>query len=394
MAMKTKTVIATIAAAALVLGVGAYLMAQPAAPPPAASSGGTSITFSNDNFVARNFYIESYAVLGQSASAYERLRAAAYNDDRFANDLDPGARRTTNSPPAGHIKTLDETVSPGAAEYLAALNGRDGRPLHSARYSRHEVAKDSPLLGKRIRVSGWMKTKDVANWAGASLGIINAAGHVFASDAMTDRPIHGTTDWRQIEMVTDVPPEPCAIFFGPMLYGSGELWADGFQIDVVPSDTAITDDRIWHVWSPNPNDYSKTTDALNSHNGNPSLCFAYTPAGAAPSGSWMWWGQDIRDPDKYRGHKVRMTVWIKTENVSGRIHPNLRPKGPNFQLLAKDSLVNTRAIKGTTDWTLRTIFCDIPKGTQCLDTGFAFSGSGKLWIDMDSLTYEIADDAR
>jgi len=36
----------------------------------------------------------------------------------------------------------------------------------------------------------------------------------------------------------------------------------------------------------------------------------------------------------------------------------------------------------------------IPKVTQCLDAGFLFTGSGKVWIDMDALKYEIADETR
>ena len=99
----------------------------------------------------------------------------------------------------------------------------------------------------------------------------------------------------------------------------------------------------------------------------------------------MWWGQDIRNPDKYRGHTVRMTAWIKTENAS-RVSQNLRPKGPDFKLLA---ICTHNPAGGTTDWTQHVITCVIPKATQCLDTGFAFDGSGKFWIDMDSLKYEI-----
>jgi hypothetical protein len=105
----------------------------------------------------------------------------------------------------------------------------------------------------------------------------------------------------------------------------------------------------------------------------------------------MWWGQDIRTPDKFRGHTVRMTLWTKTEKVSGSIHPNLRPKGARFELLAKDSLVGKPLPKGTTAWTKREITCVIPNGTQCLDTGCAFMGSGKVWLDMKSLRYEIVD---
>jgi hypothetical protein len=177
-----------------------------------------------------------------------------------------------------------------------------------------------------------------------------------------------------------------------MLYGTGELWADDFQIDVVSTNTPITDDRRWHKWSPNAADYSVAPDSDTPHDGHPTLCLAYTPHGPAPRGSWMWWGQCIREPEKYAGHTVRMTVWIKCEGASGNAGINLRPKGPNFQLLTEDEKPR-RHIRGNTDWTERSIFCAIPKETQCLDTGFYFNGKGKVWIDMESLKYEIIDDA-
>jgi hypothetical protein len=313
----------------------------------------------------------------------------AYGDARFLVDLDAGTRRTPGSPPAGHIKSLVTPGPSGAADYLASL--QDGaKELAAYRDAQYTITPGSPLLGKRIRLSGWFKTREVSNWAGATLRVKSADGRIFAEDDMTDRPVHGTTGWREIELVTDVPKEPCVILLLACLYGTGELWCDDFQMDVVPPNTPITDDRQWHVWSTNPNDYTETTDENTTHNGHPAFCLSYEPAGAAPAGSWMWWGQDIRTPEKYRGHTVRMTVWTKTEAVSDHLRPNLRPKGPNFKLLAQDTLAGDR-ITGTTDWTLRTITCVIPQDTQCLDTGFAFYGGGRVWLDLDSLKYDIVE---
>jgi hypothetical protein len=86
-----------------------------------------------------------------------------------------------------------------------------------------------------------------------------------------------------------------------------------------------------------------------------------------------------------------MTVWARSENITGHVRPNLRPKGPFFKLLAQDKRVGGKVIRGTIGWTKHTILCEIPEDTQCLDTGFAFHGGGKLWIDRDSLTYEIVE---
>jgi RNA polymerase sigma factor (sigma-70 family) len=354
----TKTKIVAFAGVALLLcGVTTILVSQKAAPVVAATPQATlPIKFANHDF-------------------------SPQGDDRFFIGIDPNTKRTPNSAPAGYINSLIAPAPRGSPDYLR---------LRAQRVAHLEVTKDSPLFGKRIRLTGWLKTSEVDN--GTSLGVMirNPAGRIIAMDEMMDRPVRGSTDWKQYEMVADVPEESCSIDFGVPLYGTGAVWTDDFQINVVSSDTPITDDRRWHKWSPNAADYAVTTDLDNQRDGHPTLCLAYTPEGRAPRGSWMWWGQCIREPQKYAGHTVRMTVWIKCEDASGNAGINLRPKGPDFQLLNEDEKPR-RHIKGTTDWIERSIFCAIPEETQCLDTGFYFNGSGKLWIDMESLRYEIVD---
>jgi RNA polymerase sigma factor (sigma-70 family) len=356
--------VAGIIALAAMAGAGTFLVQQSrtaraaaAAPVPIAA---LPIKFANDAFISRA-------------------------DDRFLTDVDPLTKRTNNSAPAGHIKSLVDPAGPDSPDYLR---------VQSSRVALLGVTKDSPLFGKRIRLTGWLKTKEVDNWAGFQLMIRNPAGKIIAMDEMMDRPTRGTTDWQQFQIVVDVPPEHCLINFGPSLFGTGELWADDFQIDVVSTNTPNTDDRRWHKWSPNAADYSVAHDPDTPRDGHPTLCLAYTPHGPAPRGSWMWWGQCIREPEKYAGHAVRMTVWLKSEGASGNAGINLRPKGPNFQLIAEDDRGLRRPLRGNMDWTERSIVCAVPKETQCFDTGFYFNGKGKLWIDMESLKYEIIDDVR
>src|SRR5262249_24917642 len=144
-----------------------------------------------------------------------------------------------------------------------------------ARYISYFVNSNSILFGKRIRITGWMKTKDVNNWAGANLVILDLTRQIFVMDMMADRPIHGTTDWQQIEFVTDVPKQPCIICFAPTLYGTGEIWCDDVQIDVVHNDTPTTDDKNWSAWSQDAYDYNVTTDDKVTHNGHPATCITY-----------------------------------------------------------------------------------------------------------------------
>lgn len=368
--MKTKTIIAAATAAAVLLGVGglAVLKLKMLAPPPGPP--------------------ETIPVKWSNEALSKNM-----DTNEFNLDLDPDTKRTPESAPSAHIKSLYTVTS--TADFLASTTGTN-RWRAGSFYTNHVVHANSPLLGKRIRISGWIKTRNVVNWAAGSLVILNKEGYIFAEDNMTDRPVRGTTDWQPIEVITDMPKEPCLISFAPVLYGPGEVWFDDFQIDIVPSNTPVTDDRAWHSWSPNGYDYEVTTDYAVMHDGHPSQQLKYVGNlvdDKAPKGSWMWWGQDIRGPKKYGGHTIRMTVWIKTEGLGGHLRPNLRPKGSNFKLLFQDKQLGQR-ITGTMDWTQYTVLCWIPKETQCLDTGFAFYGKGTVWIDMKSLKYEIFDDPK
>jgi hypothetical protein len=221
--------------------------------------------------------------------------------------------------------------------------------------------------------------------------ILGLDGSLMKVDSMDDRPIHGTTGWQQVEFVTDVPSEPCVIYFGPDLYGPGELWGDDFQINLASPNAPITDDSSWRQTMSSQNTYSEELDFHNLHNGHQTVCLTYTPVGAAPRGDWTWWGRKLRPPDfdKYVGHTMRMSGWIKTENVSGRLEPTIRPWDNNRKIIAKDSMSRDNSLKGTRDWTKFTITCDIPDDSQHIDTAFIFSGGGKVWIDMDSLKFEV-----
>jgi hypothetical protein len=385
-AMKTKTIIvASIAAAAVILGTGTYLAFKSLQPKtaPAATifSDALPIKFANDDFKDPAANPVAALLLGSNR-----------NSGKFLNEVDPDTRRTTNSSPAGHIKCLVAPTSTGSADYLNSLPSAFERGLAASRYNKYFVNNDSSLFGKRIRITGWMKTSDVRNWAGVDMVVANTGGHIFAFDGMFDRPLHGTTGWQQVEFVTDIPREPCVIALSPTLYGTGEMWCDDFQIDVVPSNTPTTDDRTWNVWCQNPYDYSETTDSNVTHNGHPALCIAYISHEAPPKYSFVWWGQHNRDPEKFKkylGHTVRMSIRAKSDYILGNSGLNLEPKGVRGQTLAKHSAFGKAQIRDTSDWAEHSITCVVPEATEDFQTGFFIFGPGKLWLDMDSFKCEI-----
>ncbi|MEM7350791.1 MAG: hypothetical protein AAF657_08295 [Acidobacteriota bacterium] len=97
--------------------------------------------------------------------------------------------------------------------------------------------------GKRIRLSGFMKTEGVKDWACFWLRV---DGHkrkkMLAFDNMKRRLIRGTReDWTQYRLVLDVADEAKDIAFGFLLVGVGQIWADGIELEVVGDDVPVTD---------------------------------------------------------------------------------------------------------------------------------------------------------
>jgi RNA polymerase sigma factor (sigma-70 family) len=367
-AMKTKTIIATVGAAVVIAGITAWLSSFHFVQQPDSAPANFTLPIQLPNAISRR-------------DAKDLL---------FEIGPDPDTRRTSNSAPAIHIKGPIPPPPDLPANYSDAAQQKNGNSS-SAFYS---VTNGSPLLGKRIRITGWLKSSNVLDRAAAYFCIYDPVKGFVRLDTMDDwddRPsLRGTMVWQQVEFVTDVPKDPCVIWTGPDLYGPGELWGDDFEIAFAP-DAPITDDRRWRHTSETPDTYSETDDNTVTHNGHHTVCLAYTAKGP-PRGGWMWWGQKIRPPDfeKYRGHSMRMSGWVKLENVSGRLQPCVRPWDKNSHW-GQDSMSNDYSLKGTKDWTKFTVTGKIADDTAHIDTPFILWGSGKAWIDMDSLKFEVVN---
>ncbi len=94
------------------------------------------------------------------------------------------------------------------------------------------------FLGKRVKLTGYIKSKDVAVWAGMWMRVDGLMGkdnkrEVLSFDNMGDRKIKGTTDWAKYEIVLDVPIEATNIGYGVLLSGTGEIWLDDLSFQIV-----------------------------------------------------------------------------------------------------------------------------------------------------------------
>ena len=95
---------------------------------------------------------------------------------------------------------------------------------------------------KRLRLSGYIKVENVVERAWLWMRIDGSEeDEMLGFDNMEDRPIEGTHDWRRYEVVLDVSPASVGIAFGFALAGSGQVWADDLEFEVVNDNVQTTD---------------------------------------------------------------------------------------------------------------------------------------------------------
>jgi hypothetical protein len=146
---------------------------------------------------------------------------------------------STNSSPALPDGWYSAGLSPDDYDM-----GTDPKTAHAGKasgYLRAKVAKPSnfgtlmqtcgtgEFLGKRVRMSAWIKSEQVTDWAGLWMRVDAGA-----------RPIKGTTGWSQYQIVLDVAPEAKDIAFGILLDGPGAVWIDEIKFEVVDSSVPTT----------------------------------------------------------------------------------------------------------------------------------------------------------
>ncbi|KAF0142198.1 MAG: peptidase M56 BlaR1 [Stygiobacter sp.] len=113
-------------------------------------------------------------------------------------------------------------------------------------------------LGKRIRLSGAIKTESVEKSAAFWMRIDKLVkdskeNPSVAFDNMSNRSAKGTTDWKKFEIVLDVPDNAFTVNYGMMLSGTGKSWFGGLNIEEVTTSVPVTDLRkTEHTLPKNP----------------------------------------------------------------------------------------------------------------------------------------------
>ncbi len=92
-------------------------------------------------------------------------------------------------------------------------------------------AKD--YLGKKVKLTGFIKTKELKSWAGMWMRVDGENGKLLSFDNMGDRKIEGETPWTKYAIILNVPKSSLTINYGVLLSETGIIWIDDLSFEVV-----------------------------------------------------------------------------------------------------------------------------------------------------------------
>lgn len=102
-------------------------------------------------------------------------------------------------------------------------------------------------LGKRIKMTGYVKSEEVKGWAGLWLRVDPAAtgAKPLGFDNMGDRPIKKTTDWKKYEIILDVPANANNLAYGALLVRQGQIWFSNINFEIVDDTVSLTNNDCY-----------------------------------------------------------------------------------------------------------------------------------------------------
>ncbi|QNM84520.1 hypothetical protein H9W90_09960 [Polaribacter pectinis] len=100
-------------------------------------------------------------------------------------------------------------------------------------------------LGKKVKMSGFIKTENISDWVGMWLRIdpIKSPSSEYF-DNMRDKQIKGTTNWTKYEIILDIPTNSNSMNFGVLIYGTGKVWFDNLSFEIVGKSTEKFNDSL------------------------------------------------------------------------------------------------------------------------------------------------------
>lgn len=152
--------------------------------------------------------------------------------------LPPGWGGGTSRPDQYELGRDVEIVHGGTAS--GYLRAKTVQPSENTFIALTQSIRADFLRGHRVRLSGYLRVRDVVG-PGAGLWLRgDAPGSSKAFDNMDGRRRIGTDDWSLAEVVVDIPKDVVGIAFGALHSGPGVAWVDDLRLDIVDSGVPVT----------------------------------------------------------------------------------------------------------------------------------------------------------
>lgn len=103
-----------------------------------------------------------------------------------------------------------------------------------------QTSSADSYIGKRVRLSGWIKTENAEEGGQLWLRVDGQERQVLQFDNMNGRSVKGTSDWQEASVVLDVPSGASALAYGFFVKGGGKMWVNGQRIEEVGTDVPST----------------------------------------------------------------------------------------------------------------------------------------------------------
>ena len=251
--------------------------------------------------------------------------------------------------------------------------------------------KADKYCGKRMRFSADVKTKDATG--GVMLRFIEVSDssgfYKYNFDNMRQRPIKGTTDWKNYNLVIDIPKGSISIVIAMDMDSTGKAWIANLKLEEVDTTIALTGktsrENKWIVLGKNPADYETTRDSTMKWHGVPAYhCTAKSPNAKNDINIAQYFSAS-----SYIGKKVRVTAWIKTSGIRSFEYFVVTISYSDGKTYGKYSHYISKKLQQTKDWTKYEIVVYIPENSLGLEYFLDVSNRGEVWIN--DPTVEIVD---
>lgn len=133
----------------------------------------------------------------------------------------------------------------------------------------------------------------------------------------------------------------------------------------------------WSTAGSHPQDYEIGLDTTEKHSGQASAYIKLSRFKFKSEGFGAL--TQMFKADDYKGRRVRLSAYVKAENIEEYAGLWMRVDGVN-RMLGFDNMQN-RPITGTTGWTKYEVVLDVPETSVNIAFGLLLRGAGRAWVD-------------